>query len=104
MRRVPCLSGVVVNLLTGEIQTGLAVNIINRKIGRCQVLELTAAPRAAAVTIEQSASALLRGARVKRALSYGAPCFIELVTPGEQDLIPPVVEWLRVAREAAKQS
>ena len=95
MCRVPCLSGVVVNLLTGEIQTGLAVNIINRKIGRCQVLELTAAPRAAAVTIEQSASAL-RGGRVKRALSHGAPCFIELVMP--------VTEWLRMAKEAAKQS
>ena len=41
---------------------------------------------------------------IQRALSYGAPCFIELATPGEHELIPPVAEWQRVAKEAARQS
>lgn len=40
---------------------------------------------------------------IQRALSYGAPCFIELVTPGEHELIPPVAEWQQVAEEATHQ-
>jgi acetolactate synthase-1/2/3 large subunit len=39
---------------------------------------------------------------IQRALSHGAPCFIELVTPGEHELIPPVAEWQRVAMEATR--
>ena len=38
---------------------------------------------------------------IKRASSYGAPCFMELVTPGEHELIPPVAEWQRMAIGAA---
>ena len=41
----------------------------------------------------------LRGAHVKCAL-----CFIDLVAPGEQKLIPPVAEWQRVAKEVTHQS
>jgi thiamine pyrophosphate-dependent acetolactate synthase large subunit-like protein len=39
---------------------------------------------------------------VKRALSHGAPYFIEVVAPGEHEVIPPMAEWQRVATEAAK--
>lgn len=41
---------------------------------------------------------------IKRALSHGIPCFMELVTPGEHKMIAPVAEWQRVAGEAAEQS
>ena len=34
---------------------------------------------------------------IKRALSHGAPCFIELITPGEHEVIPPVAQWQRMA-------
>ena len=34
---------------------------------------------------------------IQRALSHGAPCFMELVTPGEQEVILPVAELQRVA-------
>jgi thiamine pyrophosphate-dependent acetolactate synthase large subunit-like protein len=41
---------------------------------------------------------------IQRALCHGAPCFIELVTSGEKQLIPLVAEWQRMAKEAVKQS
>jgi thiamine pyrophosphate-dependent acetolactate synthase large subunit-like protein len=41
------------------------------------------------------------GLAIQRALSYGAPCFIELVTLGEHELMRPVAEWQRMAMEAA---
>ena len=44
------------------------------------------------------------GPAIQRALSHGAPCFIELVTPGEHELIPPVAEWQRVAKEVTHQN
>ncbi|MEW5717269.1 MAG: thiamine pyrophosphate-binding protein [Chloroflexota bacterium] len=34
---------------------------------------------------------------IQRALSCSAPCFIELVTPGEHEVIPPVAAWQRMA-------
>ena len=34
---------------------------------------------------------------IKHALSHGAPCFIELITPGEHEVIPPVAQWQRMA-------
>ena len=34
---------------------------------------------------------------IKRALNFGAPCFIELITPGESEVIPPVAQWQRMA-------
>ena len=34
---------------------------------------------------------------IRRALSQGVPCFIELLTPGEHDLLPPVAQWQRMA-------
>ena len=33
---------------------------------------------------------------IQRALSHGVPCFIELATPGEHEVIPPVAEWQRM--------
>jgi hypothetical protein len=39
---------------------------------------------------------------IQRALSHGAPCFIELVTPGEHEVMPPLAEWQRMAVEVAK--
>jgi len=41
---------------------------------------------------------------IQRALSHGAPCFIELMTPGEHELTPPVAEWQRMAKEAPYQT
>jgi len=41
---------------------------------------------------------------IQRALSYGAPCFIELATPGEHELMPPVAEWQCMVKEAARQN
>jgi len=39
---------------------------------------------------------------IQRALCHGAPCFIEWVTLGEHEVIPPVAEWQRMAREVAR--
>jgi acetolactate synthase-1/2/3 large subunit len=39
---------------------------------------------------------------IQRALGYSAPCFIEVVTPGEHEVIPPVAQWQRMATEAAQ--
>ena len=39
---------------------------------------------------------------IQRALNHGAPCFIELVTPSEEQIIPPVAQWQRMANDAAE--
>ena len=44
------------------------------------------------------------GPAIRRALGGGAPCLIEVVTPGEHEIIPPVAQWQRMTREAARQN
>jgi len=34
---------------------------------------------------------------IQRALNHGDPCFIELVTPGEHEVTPPVAQWQRIS-------
>ncbi len=37
---------------------------------------------------------------LQEALSFGGPCFIEMVTAGEDQVIPPVAPWQRCVEES----
>ena len=68
------------------------------------IRESASIPKPDTESIRMDGTPIEIGPAIQRALSHGAPCFVELVTPGEHKMIAPVAEWQCVTREAAKQN